>query len=80
LNTELLHFEQDDEGVTATLRVRSESQPKGHEESVRVDFMVGASGAKGTITPLIHSLHVLGIFRNCKKTVRLDFPWSHRTS
>ena len=47
---ELGRFVQDDEGVTAVL-----AHPGGHEESVRVSYLVGCDGAHSTVR------HTLGV-------------------
>ncbi|OSD07919.1 hypothetical protein PYCCODRAFT_1463192 [Trametes coccinea BRFM310] len=46
--TELMHFDQDDDGVTATLRKNGEEL-----EEARVAYVIGADGARGVTRKLI---------------------------
>lgn len=48
-HTELVDFEQDDEGVTAVLRHRT----SGAEETVRAAYLVGADGARSQVAEKI---------------------------
>jgi 2,4-dichlorophenol 6-monooxygenase len=45
LNTELVDFEQDEDGVTARLRDR----PRGREHTVRARYLVGADGGRSLV-------------------------------
>jgi 2-polyprenyl-6-methoxyphenol hydroxylase-like FAD-dependent oxidoreductase len=55
LATELVHFEQDDDGVSCDIVKHSVDGYKV-EEHIRVEYVIGADGAKGRRDdPLVHT-------------------------
>ncbi len=47
LGTELVGFEQDEQGVTARVRRHQGEGIEAIEESIRASYLIGADGAKG---------------------------------
>jgi 2-polyprenyl-6-methoxyphenol hydroxylase-like FAD-dependent oxidoreductase len=70
--TELLSFEQDDGGVTSTLR-----HEDGREEQVRSRFLVGADGAHSTVRKLLDLPFEGGTFEQTlmQADIRAKFPF-----
>lgn len=73
-DTELLSFEQDDEGVRARILCPRGEDGTRYEETARFSYVVGADGARGTTITrfLLHKILTLlfvlsGIVRNILK-------------